>query len=233
MQSWSQYAQSATALFGITNPIGAVPIFISLTANHTEQERKRTAKAAASTVAAVLILSIFVAQPLLAFFGVSLPSFRVGGGILILLMAIAMMQARQSRAHRTPEEAEEAATKDDVAVVPLGIPLVAGPGAISTIVIYAHQATSWFDTMFLVFASIFVAASVWIALSLADPIRKLLGKTGINIVTRLLGLILAAVAVEFIAGGLGQLLPGLVGKSFASEFAALTSNALCPQGYQP
>jgi len=213
MQSWGQYAQSATALFVIANPIGAVPMFIGLTTNQTEQERKRVVKTASSTVAIVLIVSIFAGEPLLSFFGVSLPSFRVGGGILILLMAIAMLQASPRRTHRTPEEAEEAAAKADVAVVPLGIPLVAGPGAISTIIIYAHQATAWVDIVFLIFASIFVAVSVWIALSLADPIRKLLGQTGINIVTRLLGLILAAVAVEFIAGGLSQLLPGLVGKS--------------------
>jgi multiple antibiotic resistance protein len=212
MQNWGQYAQSATTLFVITNPFDAVPIFISLTANQTEQERKRTAKIVAATVAVVLIVSIFIGQPLLGFFGISLPSFRVGGGILILLIAIAMLQARP-RTRRTLEEAEEAASKEDVAVVPLGIPLVAGPGAISTTIIYAHQATAWRDTFFLVVASIFVAISVWIALSLADPIRQLLGKTGINIVTRLLGLILAAVAVEFIAGGLSQLLPGLVGKS--------------------
>jgi multiple antibiotic resistance protein len=213
MQNWRQYAESVTALFVIADPIGAVPIFISLTTSQTQCERKRTAKNVAVTVAIVLVVSIFAGQPLLAFFGISLPSFRVGGGILILLMAIAMMQARPSGTQRTPEETEEAATKEEVAVVPLGIPLVAGPGAISTIIIYAHQAPTWFDTVFLVFASILVAVSVWVALRLADPIRKLLGKTGINIVTRLFGLILAAVAVEFMAGGLGQLLPGLVEKS--------------------
>ena len=95
------------------------------------------------------------------------------------------------------------------AVVPLGIPLVAGPGAISTIVIYAHEAKDWYDTGFLVFAGLLVAAATWLSLRMADPISKLLGRTGINIITRLLGLILTAVAVEFIAGGLVQLLPGL------------------------
>ena len=164
------------------------------------------------TVATVLLASIFVGQPLLRFFGISLPSFRVGGGIPILLMAIAIMQARLSRTQRTPEEA---ATKDGIAVVPLGISLVAGPGAISTIIIYAHQATAWPYKLFLIFASIPVSGSVWVALRLADPISRMLGKTGINIVTRLFGLILTAVAVEFIAGGLGRLLPGLAGKSRA------------------
>jgi multiple antibiotic resistance protein len=157
MQDWRHYAESATALFVITHPIGAVPIFITLTTGYTNEERKLVITSTAATVATVLVVSIFAGQPLLHFFGISLPSFRVGGGILILLMAIAMMQARPSRTQRTPEEAAEAATKDDIAVVPLGIPLVAGPGAISTIIIYAHQTTSWFDTMFLIFASILVA----------------------------------------------------------------------------
>jgi multiple antibiotic resistance protein len=212
MQEWRYYAESATALFVIANPIGAVPVFITLSTSHTSEERKRITNMTAATVAAVLVVSIFVGQPLLNLFGISLPSFRVGGGILIMLMAIAMMQAQPSRAQRTPEEAAEAVTKDDIAVVPLGIPLVAGPGAISTVIIYAHQTTAWFDTIFLIFASILVAVSVWIALRLADPISKMLGRTGINIVMRLFGLILTAVAVEFIAGGLSQLLPGLAGK---------------------
>jgi multiple antibiotic resistance protein len=210
MQSWSQFAESATALFVIANPIGAVPIFISLTTNLTEQERRRTVNVASITVAIVLTASIFAGQPLLDLFGVSLPAFRVAGGILIMLMAISMLQARPGRTRRTPEETEEAATKEDVGVIPLGIPLIAGPGAISTIVIYAHQRRDWMDTVFLILASLFVAITVWISLRLADPIRRLLGKTGINIVTRLLGLILAAVAVEFIASGVGQLLPGLI-----------------------
>ncbi len=213
MEDWRHYAESATALLVIADPIGAVPSFITLTTNHSNEEKKVIANITATTVATVLVVSIFAGQPLLHFFGISLPSFRVGGGILILLMAISMMQERPSRTQRTPEETAEAATKDDIAVVPLGIPLVAGPGAISTIIIYAHQTTAWFDTVFLIFASILVAVSVWVALRLADPISGMLGKTGINIVTRLFGLILTAVAVEFIAGGLGQLLPGLAGKS--------------------
>lgn len=141
-----------------------VPIFISLTNNQTEQERKRTAKVAAATVAIVLVASVFAGQPLLQFFGISLPSFSVGGGILILLLAIAMLQARLSRTHHTPEEEEEAAEKDDIAVVSLGVPLVAGPAAISTIIIYANRATTWVDTLFLVFTNSLFAVSVCIAL---------------------------------------------------------------------
>jgi len=125
------------------------------------------------------------------------------------LMAIGMLGAKPSSAHYTPEEAEASSGKDSVAVVPLAIPLVAGPGAISTMIIYANHATTWRDRAFLLLASLFVAGSVFLALRLADPISRVLGETGIKILTRLMGLILAAVAVEFIAEGAGQLLPGL------------------------
>jgi multiple antibiotic resistance protein len=209
MQDWRTSAEIATALFVIADPVAAIPIFITLTSTNTVDERKHIASITALTVATVLVSSIFVGQPLLRVFGISIASFRVGGGILILLMAISMLNARVSRAHSTPEEVQEGTEKEDPAVVPLGIPLLAGPGAISTIIIYAHQATDLYDTIFLVLASLFVASTVWIALRMADPIRNLLGKTGINIISRLLGLVLAAVAVEFISGGLVQLLPGL------------------------
>lgn len=215
MQTWTQYAQSAIALFTVANPIGVVPIFISLTDNQTEQQTKRTAKVTTATVAIVLVATVFAGRPLLEVFGISLPSFSVGGGILILLMAIAMLHAVPSRARRTPEEEQEAAEKDDVAVVPLGIPLVAGPAAISTVIIYANRATTWGDKLALVLISIVFAGSVWGALTLAEPIKGFLGKTGINIVTRLLGLVLAAIAIEFITRGLGQLLPGLLGNAGA------------------
>jgi multiple antibiotic resistance protein len=209
MQNWRTSAQIATALFVISDPAAAIPIFITLTSGNTPQERKRIASVTALTVATVLVSSIFLGEPLLRLFGISIASFRVGGGILILLMAISMLNARVSRTHSTPEEMQEGAEKDDPAVVPLGIPLLAGPGAISTMIIYAHQAKDVYDTLFLIAAGLFVAFTVLIALRLADPLRDLLGKTGINIISRLLGLILTAVAIEFIAGGLVQLLPGL------------------------
>ena len=209
MHDWSTYAHNATALFVIANPIGVTPLFISLTNRQTEEQRRHTARLTATTVVIVLITAMFLGEVILHFFGIRMASFRAGGGILILLMAIAMLQARPSPTHHTAEESKEAAVRDEVAVVPLGIPLVAGPGAISTVIIYANQATTWLDTIVLLLTVFCVAGSVWFALRLSDQIRVILGTTGINIVTRLLGLILAAVGVEFLADGLAQLLPGL------------------------
>ncbi len=211
MQDWHNYAKLITALFVIVDPLAAVPIFLSLTHDYSATERTHSAQITALTVATVLIAASIVGDPLLRFFGVSIASFRVGGGILLLLMAISMLHARHSRIQQAPEETKEAEEKENVAVVPLAVPLLAGPGAISTVIIYAHQATSWFDTAFLILASLSISRTVWLALRSANAIGTALGKTGINIVTRIMGLILAALAIEFIAAGVSQLLPGLAG----------------------
>lgn len=209
MEHWRQYAESLVALFVIADPIGAVPIFMTLTEHHSPTDRKHIANVTALAVAIVLAASVFVAEPVLRFFGIDVAAFRVAGGILIMLMALGMLEAAPRRTQRTPEEMAEAELKAEIAVVPLAIPLIAGPGAISTVIIYAHQSATWLDTLYLVGACVLVAISVWIALRAADPIRGVLGATGINVVTRLLGVILTAVAVEFITSGLARLLPGL------------------------
>lgn len=209
MQDWREYIKLLTPRFVIVDPLAVIPVFLSLTSDQSAAERNRSAQVTASTVAAVLIVAIMIGEPLLRFFGISLASFRVGGGILLLLMAVAMLHARHSCIQQAPGETREAEEKESAAVVPLAIPLLAGPGAISTVIIYSHKATTWLDTTLLMLASLAVAGTVWIALRLASVIGAALGKTGINIVTRLMGLMLAAVAVEFIAAGVSQLLPGL------------------------
>jgi MarC family membrane protein len=209
MHHWEAYARIVWSLLAIANPLGVIPFFIDFTRAQSVQGRHQTARVTAATVAVGLITGVVLGQPLLAVVGISLASLRTGGGILLLVMAMAMLQARPSRAHQTSEEAEEAAEKDRVAVVPLAVPLVAGPGAISTVMIYAQQANRWFDWAFLVLTSLVVAAVVWGCLRLAEPITQALGMTGMSIVTGLMGLILAVVAVEFIIGGVAVLLPGL------------------------
>lgn len=193
----------------LLNPIGTVPVFLGVTAGQSPQRRNKTGRTAALTVATVLIVSILVGEWALRAFGVNLPCFQVGGGILILLLAIHMLQARHSEIKQTPEEAREAEEHESVGVVPLGTPLMAGPGTISTAIIFANTATTWFDVGLLIATSFFAAACVWLVLRMAEPIGTALGRTGINILTRLMGLVLAAVAVKFITDGLLQLLPAL------------------------
>ena len=210
MIEWTGYIKIFTTLLAIVNPLGVIPIFVSLTRDSTAQERRHIARTTSITVAVILIASTLIGKPLLNFFGVSISSFKVGGGILLLLMSISMMLAMQTQSRQTPEEAEEAEEKESIAVVPIAMPLLAGPGAISTVIIYADASFQPLDISVIIISSMLVALLTWGALIIANPISKVMSKTAINVSTRLMGLLLAAIAVEFIAGGLSQLLPGLV-----------------------
>jgi multiple antibiotic resistance protein len=209
MTEWTGYIKIFSTLLAIVNPLGAVPIFVSLTQGMNEAERRHIARTTSIAVAVVLVIATLLGKPLLNFFGVSIASFRVGGGILLLLMSIAMMQARHTQSKQTPEEAEEAEEKESIAVVPIAMPLLAGPGAISTVIIYTDQSFRPFHLGLIIGSSLVVALLTWFSLKAAIPVSRMMSKTGINIATRLMGLLLAAISVEFIAGGLTQLLPGL------------------------
>jgi multiple antibiotic resistance protein len=206
----AEYIKIFTALLAVVNPLGAVPVFVSMVNNESQRERRRIARLTAFSVAIVLVSACLSGESLLRFFGVSIASFRVAGGIFVMLLAIAMFHAQLSWSKATPEETREAEQKEDVAVVPLAIPLLSGPGAISTVIIFAEQSSSWHYKGFLALICVAVAVIVWITLRMAIPIGAWLGKIGINIFTRLMGLLLAAIAVEIIVGGLGTLLPGLI-----------------------
>ena len=133
------YVKIFVAMIVVVNPFGIMPVFVAMTSSHSDVERMRIARIAAQTVAVVLLISAIFGERVLELFGISIASFKVGGAILIMLNAMAMMQAMPARDKQTPEEAEEAEDKASIAVVPLGIPLLAGPGAMSTIVIYARE----------------------------------------------------------------------------------------------
>ncbi|MDP2156553.1 MAG: MarC family protein [Nitrospirota bacterium] len=209
MLEWTAYIKIFTTLLAIVNPLGAIPIFISLTGSMAAGERRRIIHIASITVLVVLIVAALLGKPLLDFFGISIASFKVGGGILLLLMAISMMQAKYAQTKQTPEEEAEAEEKGSIAVVPIAMPLLAGPGAISTIIIYADASPHVFHITLLIISSVLVALLTWVALNIASPLRGVMSKTAINIATRLMGLLLAAISVEFISGGLTVLLPGL------------------------
>ncbi len=209
MIDWPGLLKIGIALFAIVNPIGSVPIFISATSGWSNMERSRTAKTAAITVFIVLTIAAQIGDQILDFFGVTIPSFQVSGGILLMLIAISMMHAKQSAAHQTPEEIQTLVDKEVIAIVPLSIPLLAGPAAISNMIIAAQQNSSIAGHLSLSIPIFFVCLTTWLVLKLAVVIANRLGTIGINIVTRVMGLILGAMAVEFIAHGLSGLFPKL------------------------
>ena len=206
-------AKFTLSLFAIVDPVGIIPVFLASTNGFSETQRRAAAWVASITVFGVLSLFALAGTALLDFFGVRLASFAVGGGFLLLLLAISMAQARVSPIRQTPEEAEEALEKEAVGAVPLGVPLLAGPGAITHVIVSSsgsgpHQ---WLHHVSLLPSILLVSFTVWLSFRLSPVIARRLGTTGIHVVTRLMGLIIAAISVEMIARGLVQLFPGLLG----------------------
>jgi multiple antibiotic resistance protein len=206
---WTEQIKYLVGIFAILNPLGAIPIYLSLMADRHPEEMHRTALKTAIAVAIILTLAVWVGDALLSFFGIGIPAFRIAGGLLVLIIAIAMFGATTSTARHTDAEQAEAVAKNDIAVVPLAIPLLAGPGAISLTIVDAHQAGNWPDKLVFCLGIVGVAAVVWMVLRLAEPIGQRLGTGGLNIATRVMGLILAAMAVQFMADGMLELFPGL------------------------
>ena len=199
------------ALIALVNPLGVLPMFISLTQDFTPAQKQRAIRTAAFTVALVIGTCALLGEQIIKFFGISTASLQVAGGVLILLMSLSMLNAQPSGAKTTAEERDEAEHKDTIGVVPLGIPLLTGPGAMSTVIVLAGKSHHASDYVALIGSGVVIAALVWLTLQMAQPIARFMGRTGINIATRIMGLLVAAVAVEFIVEGLKTMLPALAG----------------------
>ncbi|QIE25141.1 hypothetical protein SBC1_32150 [Caballeronia sp. SBC1] len=201
--------KSFISLLALINPVGAIPFFLSLTTDMSSSEKAGTIRIASISVFCVIAVTALLGQQIIAFFGISVGSLQVGGGIIMLLMAINMLNAQVGNTRSTPEERHEAEMKNSIAVVPLAIPLLTGPGSISTVIVYSASVVHWYERLGLVVIGAILAGLCFGALMLAEPIARWVGRTGINIGTRLMGLMLSALAVEFIVNGLKALLPSL------------------------
>ncbi len=202
-------------LLAIVNPLAIVPFFIHYTQGFSGAQRRNTIWVSSFSAFVVIAISALLGLQILEFFGISLASFQVGGGMLLLTSALNMLNAQPAEAktstHELQDGAEKAAMGASIAVVPLTIPLLTGPATMSTVVIYADKAKTFFQLGTLVGYGVVVALATALCFSLAQPIARVLGKTGINVMTRLMGLILAALAVEVMSDGLTKLFPVLRG----------------------
>jgi len=208
MLDWNDYLRMLTGLFAIVAPISTVPMFLNFTENMPSQ-RKRIARTSGIAVGAILTVSTLAGSQILRLFNISIDGFRVAGGLLLLTIAFEMLQARMPRSKHTPEEDLEAIDSTSVGVVPLALPLLAGPGAISTVILFSQQSDSILHKILLIGVSCIIGIIVWVSFHLAPQISARLSQTAMNISSRVMALILAAMAVEFIVGGLRTLLPGL------------------------
>lgn len=197
------------ALLAIVNPLGIIPFFILFTESFSEEQKKRTIVISSVSAFLVIAVSTLIGADLLHFFGISIASFQVGGGMLLLISAVNMLNATPGAVKSTRDEVEEAPERASVAVVPLTIPLLTGPATISTVIIYASNAHRWWQHLVLIGYGVIIAAVAAMCFLAAQPIARFLGRTGINVMTRLMGLILAALSVEMMSDGLLKLFPGL------------------------
>lgn len=194
-----------TSIFFLVDPFAALPTFMVIAADADHGERRRLATKATITCFVVLTGFALSGTLIFRFFGITLPAFEIAGGIILILMGLEMLQARRSATHETPGETEEGVAKEDAGIIPLGMPMLAGPGAISTVMVLMGATPSWWQTTIVFISIAITSAASFFILSAADRVRQFLGETGIRILMRLMGLLLTAIAVQFIVNGLMDL----------------------------
>lgn len=193
----------------VMDPVGLAPVFIALAQGRSPQQQRRLALKATVVAGGIILVFGMFGRALLEHLGISLSAFRVAGGILLFLVALDMVSARQSGTKETPAEEMEAQQRDDISVFPLAIPLIAGPGTLASIMIQANAAHGEPLLLISVFAvTAAVLALCYLALRLSRQIARVLGVTGVNVVTRVLGVLLAALAIQYVADGALDLLRG-------------------------
>ena len=192
------------SLLSIVDPIACVPVFLALVGG--EQRVSQRAIAVRASITALTVLMIFAASgtAIFNFFGITIPAFKVAGGILLFTMALEMMRAKTSSVRNTPEETSEAQHKDDVAIVPIGIPLLSGPGAIATAIMWSARAQAMGEKIALYASIVLVIGIALVTLTFASRVVRFFGKTGINVISRIMGLILAATAAQFVIDGVRE-----------------------------
>ncbi len=201
------YITAFFTLFVVIDPIGLAPLFVALTNGMSAAERRTIAIRACLTGAGILTVFAFFGEAVLGGIGIGMPAFRISGGILLFLTALDMLFDRRTKRRQDHSEAET--PSDDPSIFPLAMPLTAGPGAMATMILLAGQGSGFVDSFIFVLVMLVVVGCVFAICLLAAPIERMLGETGTNVVTRLLGMLLAALSVQFVLDGLEPFIHGL------------------------
>ena len=197
---------SFTSLITLVDPIGFAPIYLSLVDGMTKDEKKRVAKKGTITALIVLISFWLLGRVIFSIFGITVHAFRIAGGILFFKVGMDMLEAKISRRRSTPAEEEEAGNKEDIGYTPTGIPLIAGPGAITSVMILSTEAIDLLHKTMLLLAIISVMILTYMTFITADKLTERFGRTGLRIMQRIMGLILMVMAVQFIINGVDPLI---------------------------
>lgn len=207
----SDVLKYSITLVSIINPLGAIPVFLGLTKNHKNLNTKNVTNTCAAACGITIVISLVVGQALLNFFSISLASFTIGGGILLFMTAFSMISGHQSNTKINNEEIRSVDFEREIGIIPLAIPLLSGPGAISTSIIHAKNFTSTTHWVAGIFMVLMVTLLIKLVLNYADKIGQKLGQLGLNVMTRIMGLILMAMSIEMIAYGIKEIMPILKG----------------------
>jgi multiple antibiotic resistance protein len=209
IEAWLQFSLVAiSSVFFIVDPLATIPAFLVMTERYSAQKRRRMAKQAAWTCFGVLSAFALAGSLIFKLFGITLPALKIAGGVLLFILAMEMLEARRSGTQEVEEERQEGMEKEEIGIAPLGVPMLAGPGAISTAMVLMGQSRYWWQAIPVFIAIALTAASSYLILASADAVRGRLGETGIRVLMRLMGLVLAAIAVQFVINGVIDL--GLV-----------------------
>ncbi len=208
--SLTDFINFLVAMIAITNPIGNCAIFIGLSAEKSIAEQRKTAMLTAISVTIILLLTTWIGSAILDVFGISVPAFQLAGGLIIILLGLSMLQSKKSEMSHTHDEHQQAKKKDSIAVVPMAIPIIAGPGAITTILANSHKFLGVSGKLYSSLADILVTLIILLTLYFSGHISRFLGDAGIKIATRVMGLILVAMAMQMVADGLTTLFPAWV-----------------------
>jgi multiple antibiotic resistance protein len=193
---------AGTSILFLVDPFAVIPMFLAITDGMPTPERQLMARRASLTCG--ILLSVFAVAGSLIFkaFGITLPAFKIAGGIILLQIGLDMLQARQSGTRSTPEETQEGTAKEDASIIPLGMPMLAGPGAISTVMVLIGESHQVWQHVVIYSMIVLTSVISYMILAGADRVRRYMGETGIRILMRLMGLLLVALAVQFVANGL-------------------------------
>ena len=191
-----------SSLFTLINPIGLVPIFISITQDYTKKERDIIALKAVIFSFFILVLFGAIGEFIFSFYNITIHGFRIAGGILLLKISLDMIESKRSRTKTTPKEEKEAEEKSEIAYTPLGIPLIAGPGSIASIMILSSESTNNNSIVSLIVALVFVLLITFLIFKISKSLSKRFGKLGLRILQRIMGLILMVISIEFILKGI-------------------------------
>lgn len=188
-------------IFAIVDPFGYIPIFLSMTSNDTEEQRKKMLKKACLTAFFVLTVSTLIGNQILHFFGISIPALQISGGLILLVIGFEMLKVIPVAEKLSPSEQSEGAKKEDISIIPLAIPMLSGPASIAAVVVLTSTSTSWTIYPAIIVSTLMTLLFTYLILRSAGRILRMIGDTGLKVLTRIMGLLICAMAVQFVING--------------------------------